>query len=292
MTAPTPPARVARAPRHDPAPSPATLPVHDAIRSFAPGASARIGDGTLELGGGAAVALDRLPSTLPLDWQEEALAFVQRACAEARRSPAPSLTLPPALLAGAPGSGRLHFARLVALQAGLPHFVWDLSRMANPEGASPIDLALPPPPTMAMIASGRANPIVSVLGVDDAPDIVRELLVEMLDPRTGRRRVEPSLGATVDHSRASWLVHTAAPLRLPARLTRLCETVTFHPLDDCRARLAMLSALVEAAAELGLDVPERLDAPPDPPRVWRRPQPFSEILAAAREALTAAGRPA
>jgi len=288
MTAPTPGARAAYAPRHDPAESPAPIPVHDGVRVFAPAASRLPADRPLELRGGTAVALDRLPSTLPLDWQGEALAFVQRACAAARRSSVPSLTLPPALLAGGPGTGRTHFARMVALQAGLPHLAWDLSRTADPESGSVLDLTLPPPPALAMLMSGCANPIVSVTGVDDAPDPVRDLLVDMVDPRSGRRRVEPSLGATVDYSRVTWLIHTAAPLRLPGRLTRLLETITFHPPTPDRVRLAVLGALVEAAAERGLEGLGHLSTPPDPPAFHNRPPGFPEILAVARAALTAA----
>lgn len=242
----------AQMPRHDPAPGEGPTPAIDVVRPFASSRTGLAASARLDLLGAEALAEGGIASTLPLDWQAEALSFVQAACTERRSVGAGWLTLPPMLLVGEEGSGRTHFSRQLANHSGLPYHVWDLSRELPVSATSPNAIALPPVPLLAMLASQCANPIIMVVGLEGAHGSTLEQVAAMMDVRTNRRRVEHSIGATVDYSHITWLVRPASHGLLPVDLEPLLRTVRlFRPCGEVR-RLAALSAIDEAVFNQGL----------------------------------------
>lgn len=240
------------APQHDPAPGDDLPPTADVVRPFATCKAGLASPARLDLLGATALTEGGLTSTLPLDWQAEALAFVQSACTERRSVGADWLTLPPMLVIGEEGAGRTHFARQLAHHAGLPYHVWDLSREPPVSAGSPNAVTLPPAPLLAMLAARCGNPIISVVGVEGATGETLDQLAAMMDGRTNRRRVEHSIGATVDYSHITWLVTPTTPAMFPVDLEPLLRPVRlFKPKRDDLS-LAMLSAIDEAAFNQGL----------------------------------------
>ena len=171
-------------------------------------------DQPLVLIGGDHLGPAALASRLALDWTPDLLDVVAETCSRQAAADEPWLTLPPLNLMGGPGAGRTHLARQIARHVGLPCVSMDVS---GPLGADRLrrerrspDVSLPPLPILAMAASGCANPIVLVTGVDHATDQTLDLLAPMIDPGSSARWVDEALGMTVDLSHVSWLVATAS----------------------------------------------------------------------------------
>ncbi len=240
------------APQHDPAPVEIIPPSIDVVRPFVTGRTGLATHARLDLLGAAALAEQGISSTLPFDWQAEALTFVQNACAERRSVEAGWLTLPPMLVVGEDGAGRTHFARQLAHHAELPYHVWDLSRELPASAASPNAVTLPPVPLLAMLAARCANPVISIVGIEGATGETLDQLAAMMDGRTNRRRVEHSIGATVDYSHITWLVTPTTEGMLPVHLEPLLRPVRLFKAKRDDLRLAMLSAIDEAAFNQGL----------------------------------------
>jgi hypothetical protein len=196
------------------------------------------------------MAPDALPSTLPLDWQAEVMGFVARSCREGIAAERDWLGLPPALLSGGCVDERLHVGRQIATHGGLPHFVWRLCDGEDPCGMG--DVALPPPPMLAMVASRCANPVVSVVGVDRADARRVRMLAEVIDPRSGSRRTDAASAAAFDFSRVSWLIGVDPGTFAPRGVERLCERVVLRPIEEAFEPLVRVSMIDRAISDLGL----------------------------------------
>lgn len=255
-------------------------PTARVVRSFSPGGAA-FSERALTLAGGRAMAPDVLPSTLPLDCHAELMRHVVAACRQGRRDGVGWLTLPPALLVARSGVGRLHAARQVARHAGLPHFLWDVR--SSPPDVAPYgrDVFPPAPPTMAMLASGCANPVVSVVGADGASADALRALAEMVDPRTAKRWVDQGLGAAVDLSKVSWFVSWDEARPVPAWFERRFERIAMPRPEDRRLPMVLLGILDEVFADLGVD-PSARSAPFDLAEAVRTVVDVREGFSAAR----------
>lgn len=189
-------------------------------------------------------------------WQPDVPAILARAASSAERG---SVGFGAILLEGEPGAGRTHLARRLAHLAGVPHVRIDLSgggleqlvqRRRGP------DLTLPTAPVLAIAACQIANPVISLLGVDELGEDEQELLVRMINPATSDRWQDQAAGGAVDLSHISWMVQSHLPGRIAPRLAHLLHPIRmFWPTDD-----AVVLHAVEVIAEAAVD--ENVVTPP------------------------------
>lgn len=179
-------------------------------------------DRPLSLGGGDRLGADGLGATLPLDHLPELMALVGEECAAREAGGTRWFGLPPLALVGSRGSGRTHAARQLARHAGLPFLRLDL---AGEEGlrrlrrsVAPSEVEVPSEVVLAMLASGRANPVVLVTGLDEADGETLATLASMVDRRAGRRWTEEGVSATVDLTHVTWLIAVEDVSGLPQAL--------------------------------------------------------------------------
>lgn len=219
----------------------------------------------LALLGGGSEARSRMEMQLGFKWQPELLGNVQSATWRARNSDEPWFTMQPMLLCGDEGVGRTHVARRLAQLATLPHAVFDLSGdlgtghfRRRPRGP---DLILPPPPVLAMAVSRCANPLVTVMGVDEADADAQRNLARMIDPETAGRWVDHATGSVVDLRQVSWMVQSRDPASVIPQLRRLFVPVELTWPARGDVPLHMVEVLAEAAFDAGLSdrVGERVD---------------------------------
>lgn len=190
-------------------------PVMRVARPLADGVPGLGLDRPLPLLGGGRIGPGVLAPELTLDWLPGVIRFVEDACATRLASGERWLTMPPAALLGQAGTGRVHVARTIARLAGLPHYVLDVSGPRGLEALRPTvrpgSATLPSLPTLAMAASRCANPVVSVVGVGDAPAHALDLLMEVTDRSLARRWPDEPASAVVDLSQVSWFIGADEP---------------------------------------------------------------------------------
>lgn len=222
----------------------------DIVRSFASG-SALVNDRPFRLAGGSAMEPAGLPSTLPLDWHGELMGLVAGTCRRGVKDGRRWLTFPPTAMISEPGIGRVHATRQIARHAGLPHFVWDVAGEGRPAGSHPSDrdVRMPSAPLLAMLASGCANPLISVVGAGKASEEALRMLAEMTDPKASRRWVDSGAGAAIDLSNVSWFLSWDLENVAPRWLEKRFERVVLGPPPKGRERLLVLSVLDEVLAD-------------------------------------------
>jgi len=188
-------------------------------------------------------------------WQPDVPALLAHAAKTAERG---AVAFGAILLEGEPGAGRTHLARRLAHIAGVPHVTIDLpggglEQLAQRRRGP--DFVLPTAPVLAIAACRAANPIISLLGVDELREDAQELLVRMIDPATSSRWPDPAAGGTVDLSHVSWFIQSHLPDRIAPRLAHLLRPVRmFWPTDDAVA-LHAIEVLAEAAIDENVATP-------------------------------------
>lgn len=209
----------------------------------------------LELRGGPMLEPEGLLSSLPFDWLPALLGFVAESCAGLVDRGDAWLTMPPAALAGAAGSGRTHLARQIARHAGLPFATLDVGEPDAFERLRPTpshpDVAIPPTPLLAMARSGCANPVILVTGVAQASDATIEALSAMVDPEVSGEFVDEALEAILDFSHVNWLIATPPGTPAAARLPQTMHVVDVGRLrSDPENEALAFSLVMEAMADL------------------------------------------
>lgn len=178
-------------------------------RPLAPGS-----DLALELRGGD--RLGGILADLDIDWEPGFMGAVSGACADQRLRGLDWFTMPPILLGGPEGAGRTHVARSLARAAGVPHIMFDATTWMFTWRCAGPDVPLPLPISTAMIASGCANPVVSVTGLERASMGMIDLLARLVDPSSNCRFVDEGLGAVIDYGAVTWIVQgSETPSNLP-----------------------------------------------------------------------------
>ena len=240
------------------APSPPYAPTRVTMHvaaGFSDGPLALGLDRPLELRGGDRLAPDQLVYDLAFTWQVDLIRLIDRACRERLLDGQSFLTLPPLLLTGEPGVGRTHAARRIASLAGLPHVQMHLgdataqSIQARSQGP---DVVLPAPPVLAMAASGCANPVITVIGVDEVDRDTQEWLAALVDPSRSSRWIEEGVGAVVDLSRISWFVQSNAVGDLAPALVNALRLVELVRPSPAEFDLHLVDVLAEVVADRGM----------------------------------------
>lgn len=210
-------------------------------------------DSCLALRGGSEAELARLRMELDFSWQP-ALASVFASAIERAQSPqSPWITIAPVLLLGENGVGRTHVARRFAYLAGLPHSTLDLEDVgvtARMQGISRgPDVPIPLAPVLAMAASGCANPVITVIGMESASESVQIDLARMIDPATADRWPDSSVGATIDLRQVSWFVQGQRSEHLAAPLSALLQRIELTRPSGSEWCLHVAEIIAEAMAD-------------------------------------------
>lgn len=208
----------------------------------------------LALRGGDADTLKQLRMDLAFGLRPELDAAFDEALRMASSESSPWLVVPPLLLCGPGGAGRTHVARRFAHRAGLPHVVMDVAEAAGEAlvGHSPHgpDLVLPAAPVLAMAVGRCANPVISVVGVEELSDAGQRRLATMIDPSTAAQWIDHAAQATVDLRQVSWFIQSRNPHAIVPQLLRLLNPVELRWPDD--QQLFVVEVLAEAAVDLGV----------------------------------------
>jgi len=213
-------------------------------------------DGGFELRGGDRLGPNGIACDLAMDWHPALMRLVEAACDDQRVRGRPWFTMPPTLLSGPAGVGRTHIARRISLAAGVPHLVMDVRDHDAAHRRHAPDVPMPITPVIGMALTRCANPVVTVINVDDADREALAHVARLLDVRQNGRFVEPGLGATLDLSQVTWLVQSSAPDELRDRLRDVLLEVRLQEPEDMDATFLVIDLIAEVIADHGLDEPD------------------------------------
>lgn len=217
--------------------------------------------------GGDRLAPDDIPFKVMHDHQPQFIHWVSRSCETAIAADRFWFCARPAIFVGWKGAGRTHAARWLARCAGLPHVILNVSdpiiasAVASSGGVSEALVALPI--TVAMAANRCANPIVDVIGIDQASDDVKAGLAAMMDTDAGVYWSEDQLATCVDFSEVTWVIQTESAAALPSIIRNATTTVAFSAPPRGIDSVFTLSVMLEAMGDLGVE-------PTDPTYGWSR----------------------
>lgn len=220
-----------------------------------PGRSAILGlDRPQRLLGGHCLAPDGIATEAGIEWLPELSRLIADACSRQILSRRPWFSLPPVALAGASSDEARLLSRRLARLAGVPYLVIDVSRLQEDalsrSASRGTDLALPPDPVIAIATSGCANPLVLVLGADQASDRMAVGLGDLLDRQTSTRWLCPALGAVLDLSAVTWMISTSNEHALHTSLyTRLLPVSVAVPEDRAGRMLRVMAVAFEVMAD-------------------------------------------
>lgn len=252
-------------------------------------------DVALELRGGNRLGPSGIVADLDIEWEPEFMGVVAQACADQRVRGRDWFTMPPILLSGPEGAGRTHLARRLANAAGLPHIMFDASTWMFTWRCAGPDVHLPMPITTAMVASGCANPVISVTGAQEASSGMIDLLARLIDQTCNDRFVDAGLGAVVNYSAATWIVQDTAKAVEPSRptyagsvqqvhrgvsntLSRLLQRVQLQDAGPEHYDLLVVDVLAEVLTDLGQPLSPRIDLEELFDRARRWPSPTMRQL--------------
>lgn len=217
--------------------------------------------------GGDRLGPDGIPFRVMHEHQPGFLHWLRDSCRTCLAAERPWFRGRPALLAGNGGAGRTHAARWLARVAGVPFVILNLTDplIATNLGASRrVSEALwACPITVAMAAARCANPVVLVVGAEEASGDAISGLASMIDPEAGACWREDQLNTLVDLGEVTWLIQAEQATRLPASLRPLVTQVWFERPPTGSETVFALSMMLEAAGDLAIDLA-------DPLYSWRR----------------------
>lgn len=252
-------------------------------------------DVALELRGGNRLGPSGIVADLDIEWEPEFMGAVAQACSDQRVRGRDWFTMPPVLLGGPEGAGRTHLARRLANAAGVPHIMFDASTWMFTWRCAGPDVHLPLPITTAMVASGCANPVISVTGAQEASSGMIDLLARLIDQTCNDRFVDAGLGAVVDYSAATWIVQDTTKAVEQSRptyggsvqqvhrgvsdaLSRLLQPVELQDAGPEHYELLVVDVLAEVLADLGQPLSPRIDLEELFDRTRRWPSPTMRQL--------------
>ncbi|WP_206240476.1 hypothetical protein [Novosphingobium terrae] len=216
-------------------------------------------EASLELRGGDRLGADRILAELDLDWEPEFMLSVQRACALQRVRGRRWFTMPAILLGGEVGAGRTHVARSLARAAGVPHISFDAGVDMFVQPRYGPDLQLPLPLCAAMVASGCANPVISILGIECASREMVDLVARLVDGASNAGFPDPTLAAVLDYSAVTWIVQAHDVDAVPPVLADRLNRVDLQGWQATQFELRSIDILAEVLADRAIPVPTGLD---------------------------------
>lgn len=211
--------------------------------------------------GGHCLAPGGISTQAGLDWIPGLSSLLSEACRRQIASGRSWFWLPPIALAGATSDEARLVSRRIARLAGVPYLVMDLSRLQadalSRSAARGPGIIVPPDPVVAIATSGCANPLVLVLGADQASEQVASGLGDLLDRQSSARWLCPALGAMLDLSAITWMVATPNEHALPTSIyTRLRQIPISLPTERTGRMLRVLTVAFEAMADHDLQSAE------------------------------------
>lgn len=215
--------------------------------------------------GGHCLAPAGIAAQAAMDWIPGLSALLADACRRQVARGKPWFWLPPVALAGATPDEARQVSRRIARLAEVPYLVMDISRLQDDaltrSAARGTDVVVPPDPVIAIAASGCANPLVLVLGADQASDRVASGLGDLLDRQSSTRWLCPALGTVLDLSAITWMVATSNEHALPTSLyTRLRQLPITVPEDRASRMMRLVAGVLEVMADLDLKPEEAAGA--------------------------------
>lgn len=217
--------------------------------------------------GGDRLGPDGIPFQVMHDHQPHFLRWVNQSCEASLAAERFWFRGRAAVFTGWKGAGRTHAARWLARCAGVPHVILNISdpiiasAVASSGAVSEALVAMPI--TVAMAAKRCANPIVSVVGADQASDDVKAGLAAMMDKDAGVYWSEDQLGTCVDLSEVSWVIQAENAASLPSAIRNEATNVVFSAAPNRIESVFTLSIMLEAMHDLGVE-------PTDPTYGWSR----------------------
>lgn len=217
--------------------------------------------------GGDRLGPDGIPFQVMHDHQPNFLRWVNQSCDASLAAERFWFRGRTAIFTGWKGAGRTHAARWLARCAGVPHVILNVSdpiiasAVAASGAVSEALVALPV--TTAMAANRCANPIVNVVGADQASDDVKAGLAVMMDKDAGVYWSEDQLGTCVDLSEVTWVLQVESAASLLSTIRNEATTVVFSAAPRSFESVFTLSIMLEAMADLGVE-------PTDPTYAWSR----------------------
>ncbi|MGN7161473.1 hypothetical protein [Sphingomonas sp. SAFR-052] len=204
--------------------------------------------------GGQCLGPCGIVAQLAMDWLPRLTDLLGQSCRRQLSLRRLWFWLPPTALIGATSSEAYFVARRIARLAGVPLLVMDAGNLRPDDlrrsDLPGPDLLLPPDPVVAVAASGCANPLVLVLGIEHAPERTATELADMLDRKSGARWFCASLGAVLDLSAVTWMVATSNEHALQTDLyTRLTPVGIAVPRDRAPRMARLLATALEVMAD-------------------------------------------
>jgi len=163
-------------------------------------------------------------------WMEAAISEIEEQMTLSQHAGREWLHFSPILLVGPPGSGKSHFARMLAMSSGVPYAWQSLAGVTdnrNLEGtARGWSNALPCWPLTVMDRKRVANPILFVDEIDKVGECrngdPRETLLSMIEEQESRVYFDRCLQANADLGHISWMfAANEAQLVSPILLSRM-----------------------------------------------------------------------